>query len=64
MFWYLTWGYYDRSHTAPRLYTPPTAAGVSTRPNRYGFGTLIDENAGVYLDRLEDLPLVTVGSGW
>lgn len=57
MFWYLTWGYYDRSHTAPRLYTPPTAAGVSTRPNRYGFGTLIDENAGVYLDRLEDLPL-------
>ncbi|KIH80693.1 putative membrane protein [Pseudomonas batumici] len=56
MFWYLTWGYYDKSATAPRLYTPPTAKGVSTRPNSYGFGTLIDENAGVYLDRLEDLP--------
>ena len=56
MFWYLTWGYYDQSATAPRLYTPPTAAGVSTRPNSYGFGTLIDENAGVYLDHLQDLP--------
>ncbi|WP_416771239.1 glycosyltransferase family 39 protein [Pseudomonas sp. RHF3.3-3] len=56
MFWYLTWGYYDRSATAPRLYTPPTAKGESTRPNRYGFGTLIDEKAGVYLDHLEDLP--------
>jgi len=57
MFWYLTWGYYDQSATAPRLYTPPAAKGVSTRPNRYGFGTLIDEKAGVYLDHLEDLPL-------
>lgn len=56
MLWYLTWGYYDKSATAPRLYTPPTAEGLSSRPNRYGFGTLIDENAGVYLDHLEDLP--------
>ncbi len=60
MFWYLTWGYYDQSHIAPRLYTPPTAAGVSTRPNRYGFGTLLDEHAGACLDRLDDLP---VGNG-
>ncbi|MGC5703848.1 glycosyltransferase family 39 protein [Pseudomonas sp. NFXW11] len=56
MFWYLTWGYYDRSHIAPRLYTPPTATGVSTRPNAYGFGTLVKDGAAVYLDRLEDLP--------
>ncbi|NWA29540.1 glycosyltransferase family 39 protein [Pseudomonas gingeri] len=56
MFWLLTWGYYDKSATAPRLYTPPTAKGVSTRPNSYGFGTLVDENAGVYLDHLEELP--------
>ncbi|NWA06946.1 glycosyltransferase family 39 protein [Pseudomonas gingeri] len=56
MFWYLTWWYYDKSATAPRLYTRPTAQGVSTRPNSYGFGTLVDENAGVYLDHLEDLP--------
>lgn len=56
MFWYLTWGYYDKSATAPRLFTPPTAQGESTRPNAYGFGTLIDPDAGVYLDHLEDLP--------
>ena len=56
MFWYLTWAYYDKSAITPRLYTPPTAKGVSTRPNSYGFGTLIDENAGIYLDRLAELP--------
>ncbi len=56
MLWYLTWGYYDKSATAPQLYTRPTVQGVSTRPNHYGFGTLIDENAGVYLDYLKDLP--------
>ena len=60
MFWYLTWGYYDRSRTAPRLYTPPTATGGSSRPNQYGFGTLIEDKAAVCLDRLDDLP---VGNG-
>lgn len=57
MFWYLTWGYYDKSATAPRLYTPPAANGASTRPNAYGFGTLIEPDAGVYLDDLNDLPI-------
>lgn len=56
MFWYLTYGYYDRAGVQMLLFTPPSADGTSTRPNEYGFGTLIDQQAGVYLDSLELLP--------
>ncbi|AVO56554.1 glycosyltransferase family 39 protein [Pseudomonas chlororaphis] len=61
LLWYLSYVYYNRTDAQPLLYTPPTPAGVSTRPNAYGFGTLIDQQADrIYLDRLSALP---VGSG-
>ena len=38
------------------LYTPPLANGASGRPNSYGFGTLVDDDANtIYLDSLEQL---------
>ncbi|MFJ4192950.1 glycosyltransferase family 39 protein [Pseudomonas sp. NPDC089534] len=54
MLWYLSYVYYDRTGAQVRLFTPPAADGRSTRPNEYGFGTLV--SADVYLDRLTDLP--------
>ncbi|WP_207867058.1 glycosyltransferase family 39 protein [Pseudomonas sp. 58(2021)] len=54
MLWYLSYVYYNRTDAQVRLYTPPAADGRSTRPNHYGFGTLVPDE--VYLDRLADLP--------
>ncbi|MBL0795956.1 glycosyltransferase family 39 protein [Pseudomonas sp. B7] len=54
MLWYLSYVYYNRTEAQVRLFTPPTAEGRSTRPNHYGFGTLVSDE--VYLDRLGDLP--------
>ena len=54
MFWYLGYVYYNRTGSAPRLYTPPLASGASGRPNNYGFGTLVD-NDSIYLDSLDQL---------
>ena len=54
MLWYLSYVYYNRTDAQIRLYTPPAADGRSTRPNHYGFGTLVSDE--VYLDRLADLP--------
>jgi len=53
MLWYLSYVYYDRTGALVRLYTPPAADGRSTRPNEYGFGSLVAEN--VYVDHLPDL---------
>ena len=55
MLWYLSYVYYDRTGAQVRLYTPPAADGRSTRPNDYGFGTLV--TADVYLDSLAELPV-------
>ncbi|MFJ2479370.1 glycosyltransferase family 39 protein [Pseudomonas sp. NPDC087598] len=54
MLWYLSYVYYDRTGVQVRLYTPPAADGHSTRPNEYGFGTLVTDD--VYLDSLAELP--------
>ncbi|MGE1177072.1 glycosyltransferase family 39 protein [Pseudomonas sp. BW7P1] len=54
MLWYLSYVYYNRTDAQVRLFTPPTVEGRSTRPNRYGFGTLVSDE--VYLDRLAELP--------
>lgn len=54
MLWYLSYVYYNRTDAEVRLYTPPSVDGRSTRPNEYGFGTLVD--SAVYLDHLADLP--------
>jgi mannosyltransferase len=57
MLWYLPYVYYDETDAQLQLYTPPTADGKSTRPNAYGFGTLVDQDGGrIYLDRLAALP--------
>ncbi|MBK5509602.1 glycosyltransferase family 39 protein [Pseudomonas sp. TH15] len=53
MLWYLSYVYYDRTGAHVRLFTPPAADGHSTRPNDYGFGTLV--TADVYLDSLAEL---------
>ncbi|MGN4051853.1 glycosyltransferase family 39 protein [Pseudomonas sp. SM4] len=53
MLWYLSYVYYDRTGALVRLYTPPTADGHPTRPNEYGFGTLVTPD--VYLDSLAEL---------
>ncbi|MUF08135.1 hypothetical protein GNF76_27730 [Pseudomonas sp. CCM 7893] len=56
MLWYLPYVYYDETDAQLQLYTPPTAQGKSTRPNAYGFGTLVDQDGGrIYLDRLSAL---------
>ncbi|VVQ21955.1 hypothetical protein PS925_05050 [Pseudomonas fluorescens] len=54
MLWYLSYVYYDRTGAQVRLFTPPKADGQSTRPNEYGFGTLVKRD--VYLDSLAELP--------
>ncbi|MHC8322991.1 glycosyltransferase family 39 protein [Pseudomonas sp. GB2N2] len=61
MLWYLSYVYYNRADTQPLLYTPPLTNGVSSRPNAYGFGTLVTQDT--YLDRLDDLPRNT-GRVW
>ena len=53
MMWYLSYIYYNRTDAQIRLYTPPAADGRSTRPNAYGFGTLVGEE--VFLDQLGDV---------
>jgi len=58
--WYLPYVYYDETDAQLQLFTPPTASGKSTRPNAYGFGTLVDQDGGrIYLDRLSALPAET-----
>ncbi|WP_454867275.1 glycosyltransferase family 39 protein [Pseudomonas farris] len=61
MLWYLSYVYYNRTDAKPLLYTPPLADGRSSRPNAYGFGTLVAED--VYLDSLGGLPKGT-GRVW
>lgn len=64
LLWYLSYVYYNRTDAQPLLYTPPTPAGASTRPNAYGFGTLVDQQAAtLYVDSLSALPLGT-GRVW
>lgn len=53
MLWYLVYVYYNRTDANPLLYTPPLADGASSRPNAYGFGTLMASD--VYVDSLGDL---------
>ncbi|CAI8908015.1 mannosyltransferase [Pseudomonas sp. IT-P253] len=54
MLWYLCYVYYNRTDAKPLLYTPPQANGASSRPNDYGFGTLVTQD--IYLDSLSGLP--------
>lgn len=64
MLWYMPYVYYNRTDAAPMLYTPPLANGSSSRPNDYGFGTLVNGDAPrIYLDRLSQLPRGT-GRVW
>jgi len=60
MMWYLSYVYYDQTDAQLQLYTPPKPDGTPTRPNAYGFGTLVDQDGGrIYLDRLSALPAQT-----
>ncbi|PMX19514.1 MULTISPECIES: glycosyltransferase family 39 protein [unclassified Pseudomonas] len=60
MLWYLSYVYYDQTDAQLQLYTPPKPDGTSTRPNAYGFGTLVDQDGGrIYLDSLSALPADT-----
>jgi len=64
MLWYMPYVYYNRTDATPMLYTPPLANGRSSRPNDYGFGTLVNGDAQrVYLDHLSQLPRGT-GRVW
>jgi mannosyltransferase len=64
MLWYMSYVYYNRTDTDPLLYTPPLANGTSSRPNDYGFGTLVNGDAPrIYLDHLSQLPRGT-GRVW
>lgn len=64
LLWYMPYVYYNRTDAAPMLYTPPLANGASTRPNAYGFGTLVNGDADkIYLDHLSQLPTGT-GRVW
>jgi uncharacterized membrane protein len=64
MLWYLSYVYYNRTDAQPLLYTPPLPNGTSSRPNSYGFGTLVDQEADtLYLDKLGALPRGT-GRVW
>ncbi len=60
MMWYLSYVYYDQTDAQLQLFTPPKPDGTPTRPNAYGFGTLVDQDGGrIYLDRLSALPADT-----
>ena len=60
MMWYLSYVYYDQTDAQLQLYTPPKPDGTPTRPNAYGFGTLVDQDGGrIYLDHLSALPADT-----
>jgi hypothetical protein len=61
MLWYLSYVYYNRTGAQLLLYTPPLANGASSRPNAYGFGTLVTQD--IYLDHLDGLPKGT-GRVW
>ncbi|MGE8188616.1 glycosyltransferase family 39 protein [Pseudomonas sp. NPDC086278] len=54
LLWYLSYVYYNRTGSPPLLYTPPRPDGSSSRPNAYGFGTLVTPD--IYVDHLTDLP--------
>ncbi|MDE1169159.1 MAG: glycosyltransferase family 39 protein [Pseudomonas sp.] len=57
LFWYFPYVYYDRTGVTPQLYTPTLPNGTSSRPNDYGFGTLVNQDAStLYLDTLQALP--------
>ncbi|AMN78228.1 glycosyltransferase family 39 protein [Pseudomonas azotoformans] len=61
MMWYLSYVYYDQTDAQLQLYTPPKPDGTPTRPNAYGFGTLVDQDGGrIYLDHLSALPAETL----
>ncbi len=56
LFWYFSYVYYNKTGSEPLLYTPPQTNGASGRPGNYGFGTLVENDAGsLYVDRLDDL---------
>ena len=60
MMWYLSYVYYDQTDAQLQLYTPPKPDGTPTRPNAYGFGTLVDQDGGrIYLDHLSAIPAET-----
>ncbi|KAB0493901.1 glycosyltransferase family 39 protein [Pseudomonas vancouverensis] len=64
MLWYMPYVYYNRTDALPQLFTPPLANGNSSRPNDYGFGTLVNGDAQrIYLDHLSQLPRGT-GRVW
>ncbi|WP_160105474.1 glycosyltransferase family 39 protein [Pseudomonas izuensis] len=64
MLWWMPYVYYNRTDALPLLYTPPLANGRSSRPNDYGFGTLVNGDAHrIYLDHLSQLPRGT-GRVW
>lgn len=64
MLWYMPYVYYNRTDAAPLLFTPPLTDGSSSRPNDYGFGTLVNGDAPkIYLDHLGQLPRGT-GRVW
>jgi mannosyltransferase len=56
LYWYLSVAYYNRTGTRPLLYTPRSAAGLSTRPGSTGAGTLFYRDAdNTYIDHLDRL---------
>jgi hypothetical protein len=64
MLWYMPYVYYNRTDATVQLYTPPLTNGSSSRPNDYGFGTLVNGDApSIYLDHLSQLPRGT-GRVW
>jgi uncharacterized membrane protein len=64
LLWYMPYVYYNRTDAVPQLYTPPLANGSTSRPNAYGFGTLVNGDADrIYLDHLSQLPRGT-GRVW
>ncbi|MEB0039262.1 MULTISPECIES: glycosyltransferase family 39 protein [unclassified Pseudomonas] len=64
LFWYFGYVYYNKTGAQPLLYTPTLPDGTSGRPNAYGFGTLVDEDADkIYVDRLQVMPKGT-GRVW
>ena len=56
LYWYLSVLYYNKTHTQPLLYTPPSSGGLAARPGINGAGTLFYQHPNTYyLDRLSDL---------
>lgn len=56
LFWYFSVVYYNKTGALVQLYTPPLADGSSSRPNNYGFGTLVEaDTQSIYVDDLKQL---------